>query len=157
MKMANDLRGARLSAIGCGVLLAACGCSKDKPTTPAVPDQSSNAKQIMRAIGSGPESLTARIERGLQSEQSNWDTLQPQTAEYARLARELGKQEPAKGAKESWAKLTTAFTSSADELDAAAKVKDLTSARSAQKSLGESCTACHREHRIQRGRPGPPA
>ena len=42
-----------------------------------------------------------------------WDTIQPKTQEYAQLASEMGKLEPVKGTKDSWARLTLAFADSA--------------------------------------------
>jgi hypothetical protein len=108
-------------------------------------------KQIMNRIGKGPSSLDGLLKRELQADQPDWATIQPQAAEYAKLTADLGKSEPAKGSKESWAKQTSAFAESAAGLDKAAQAKDLGGARSAQEKLGSSCMQCHREHR---GGPG---
>jgi hypothetical protein len=86
-----------------------------------------------------------------------WDTIQPKTKEYAQLASKIGELEPVKGAKDSWAKLTLAFSESATELEHAAQAKDKSKTKEALDSLGSSCMACHREHRIMGpGMGGPP-
>jgi cytochrome c556 len=148
-------RGVRVPLAVFAVLTAAWGCSKEASPAPGGPaGGDSRARQIMRTIGQGSESLSSRLDQGLRSDAPDWGAIQTQAAEYARLAPELGLSEPAKGSKESWAKLTASFADSATALEAAAKKKDLTACRAAQKSLTDSCMACHREHR---GRPGPPA
>jgi len=107
----------------------------------------------MVKVAKGPTSLNEMLKRELQADQPDWATIQPQTAEYARLAADLGKADPPKGSKESWAKQTSAFSDSATALDKAAQSKDLPAARTAQEKLGSSCMQCHREHR---GGPGGP-
>ena len=71
----------------------------------------------MTKIGKGPNSLDELLKRELKTDQPDWATIQPQAAEYARLAADLGKADPAKGSKESWAKQTSAFSDSATALD----------------------------------------
>jgi hypothetical protein len=163
------------------VPLVAWGCKKTNsalPTQPSAPvppggglspgpaagpgGGGTGSRQIMTRIGKGPNSLDGLLKRELQADQPDWATIQPQASEYARLAADLGKAEPAKGSKESWAKQTSAFADSAAALDRAAQAKDLSGARSAQEKLGSSCMQCHREHRggpgggFGPGRGGPP-
>ncbi|HEX5270887.1 MAG TPA: cytochrome c [Gemmataceae bacterium] len=155
------------------VPLVAWGC-KDKKSTaqPTQPSQpappmggppgpggrggESGAHQIMNRIGNRQNGLDGLLKRALQADQPDWATIQPQAAEYARLAADLGKTEPSKGPKESWATQTTAFADSAAALDKAAQAKDLSAARAAQDRLGGSCNECHRTHRGGRGGFGPP-
>jgi hypothetical protein len=106
----------------------------------------------MGKIGRGPNALAASLDREVKADAPAWETIQPRTAEYAKLAADLGKSDPPKGSKESWAKLTAAFGESAAALDRAAQARDVTAARAAQAKLGSSCMECHREHR---GGPGP--
>jgi len=114
----------------------------------------SGIKQIMRKLDKGPNSLST-IDKGLKANSQAWETIQPQTAEYARLTADLGKSDPPKGTKESWTKLTSAYAESAAALDKAAQAKDLNAATAAHRKLATSCMECHREHRGGRGGFGP--
>jgi hypothetical protein len=113
-------------------------------------------RQIMGKLGRGPGALTAVIGNDMQQDPLQWDTLQGHTKEYAHSTSELSKYDPPKGAKESWTKLTAAFTETAAELDRAAVAKDKEAARVAHDQLKNSCNACHQEHRrMGRGGGGP--
>jgi hypothetical protein len=113
-----------------------------------------NLKQIMGKIGRGPTALSAMLNRELNADPPAWETIQPQTAEYAKLAADLGKSDPPRGSKDSWAKLSAAFAASAAEVDRVAQARDVTATRAAQAKLGSSCMECHREHRGGPGGPG---
>jgi len=111
----------------------------------------SRIKQIMGTLSRGPNTLTPMIQKELQADPPDWDAIQPQAAEYAKLTAEMGKFDPPKGSKESWAKLTAAYAESAEALDKAAQAKDQNAAKTAHRKIAASCTECHREHR---GGPG---
>jgi hypothetical protein len=116
----------------------------------------SPVKQIMMRISDrNPQSLTKLLEQELQVNAPDWGTIQPQTAEYAKLAVDLGKLDPPQGSKDSWSQLTAAFADSANALDRAAQAKDVNAARDAQARLGNSCMECHRAHRGRGGFGGP--
>jgi len=86
-----------------------------------------------------------------------WDTIQPKTQEYALLTSKLGELEPVRGTKDSWTRLTLAFADSAAELEHAAQAKDKDKTKEALDTLGGSCMACHRQHRVMGpGMGGPP-
>ena len=112
----------------------------------------------MVKVGQGPKSLQSSLVDDLKQDQPAWDTIQGKAKEYAALASELGKNEPTKGDKGNWSKLTLAFAESAAGLDKGAHAKDKAQTKEALDSLGNSCMACHREHRTMRGpgggRPG---
>ena len=108
-------------------------------------------RAIMVKLNKGPSSLGTVIGEALKAEKPAWETIQPQTKEYAQFAADMGKHEPAKGSKESWSKLTAEFAGLANELDKAAQAKDKAAATAAQDDLASSCMACHRQHR---GGPG---
>jgi hypothetical protein len=114
--------------------------------------RSSPIRTIMtRLNGRGPNALQTLIGSELKAEQPAWETIQPQTKEYAQLAADLAKHDPPKGSKESWAKFTAEYAGFATELDKAAQAKDKTKATEAHEDLASSCNACHRQHR---GGPG---
>lgn len=113
--------------------------------------------EIMTKLGKGPQSLTETIGRELNTDPPPWDTIGPQTKEYAQLAASLSKYDPPKGSKESWTKQSASFAESAAALDRASGAKDKDAALAAHGALTKSCMACHREHRAGPGgrrRPG---
>jgi hypothetical protein len=101
----------------------------------------------MARLTKGPGSLTPVIRQELQAEQPAWETIQDQTREFVRLAEALGQNEPPKGGKESWAKLTADYAESATALDRAAQARDRDAALAAHGKLASSCMPCHKEHR----------
>src|SRR5690242_20455703 len=143
-----------------GFLLASAACNKEKNQLSQGP---SGGPGGMPGGGGGPPSpigqsmkkmqgLSKGVGRELtQSETLSWDTIQTQTKEYAQEAASLGKYDPPKGDKDSWAKLTASFASSAENLDKAATAKDKDATQAAQAVLNKSCMGCHSAHR---GGPG---
>lgn len=111
----------------------------------------SRTKEIMRKLAGPQAGLTALLGEALKANPPAWDTVQPQTKEYATLAAEFAKLDPPRGSKESWANLAGAFAKSAADLDAAAQAKDQAKATTAHSALASSCMACHREHRAMGG------
>jgi cytochrome c556 len=156
-------------AIVLAIPLLTLGCKKEETVGSGTPGPmpmadsaaGSPSHQIMIKIGRGPNSLSSLLDQELKADPTPWDTIQPQAAEYAKLAAEFGKQQPTKGDKDSWTNLTKAFADHASALDRAAQAKDLAAAKEAQTSLGASCMGCHREHRPgpggKKGKGGPPA
>ncbi len=113
--------------------------------------------RTMSKLFKGQRSLKGSIESELNSESPAWDTIQPQTKEFAELAASVSKYDPPKGSKESWTKLTTAFSEQATALDHAAAAKNKEDAKTALSTISNSCKACHDEHRAgPGGRMGPP-
>ncbi len=164
--MTKSPRGALLLVAFLAISSAASGCGKTA-TTGAGPmpmgggppggGGNPKIKQAMNKIGGkSPTALSARINQELNAEPPAWETIQPQAAEYAKLTAELGQMDPPKGSKESWTKLTTAFSASATALDKAVQAKDVAAARAADMQLMGSCMDCHREHRGRPDGPGGP-
>jgi hypothetical protein len=113
--------------------------------------------QTMSKLFRGPQSLQKSIERELDSESPSWDTVQPQTKEFADLAASVSKYDPPNGDKDSWTKLTTAFSEQATALDRAAAAKNKDNAKTAFGTISNSCKTCHDAHRGgPGGRMGPP-
>jgi hypothetical protein len=105
----------------------------------------------MARLNNGPAALDKAVGKGLEVEQPEWATLQKQTSEYAQLAADLGKSDPPKGSKDSWAKLTAVFASSAAALDRAVQAKNRGGALEIRENIAGSCMECHREHRMMGG------
>lgn len=153
-------------AIVLAIPLLTWGCKKEETADsgspgPMADSAGSPSNQIMVKIGRGPNSLSSLLEQELKADPTPWDTIQPQAAEYAKLAAEFGKHQPPRGDKDSWTNLTRAFADHASALDRAAKAKDLMAAKEAHASLGATCLGCHRDHRAgpvgKKGKGGPPA
>jgi hypothetical protein len=149
-------------------LLAGCDAIWDGQAAPPVSpppgpgsvesSQSSGLKAAMKKIGQGPGALTPTLAAQLNAEKPAWETIQPETKEYAQLASETANYNPTRGSKESWAKLCAEFTATASDLNKAAQAKDKAAALSAHGQLSNTCMGCHREHRGRQGGPpgGPP-
>jgi hypothetical protein len=131
-------------------LCGACNKAKDQAESgPAGvgPGPSTPIKEIMTKLTKGPGSLTPVISQELNTDPPPWDTIQTQTKEFAQLAASMGKYDPPKGSKDSWATLTSAYSEAAASLDKAAQAKDKNAALEAHKTLANSCMSCHQAHR----------
>ncbi len=173
--MARFLSAAITFPVSLTFLLFLPGCADESPSNPAsnpagapgkggpgpgagqAARSNPKLKEIMSKVGRGPQALQGSLGEALKQGEPAWDAIKPKTQEYAQLASEMGKYEPVKGTKDSWAKLSLAFAESATELEHAAQAKDKSKTKEALDSLGGSCMACHREHRIMGpGMGGPP-
>jgi hypothetical protein len=76
-----------------------------------------------------------------------WDDVKKDTKEIARLGALLGKNDPPKGEKDSWQKLTKAYAENTKALEAAAGKMDKDAAKAAAEKIGKSCDACHMAHK----------
>jgi len=162
----NSFVGLISSSFVTVLLLGALGCGDD-PNTPPPPGPgpvaadagplgaSPTTKQIMAKLnGRGPGALTPAIGKALDADPPAWDTITPQTQEYARLAAAMSQNDPPRGSKESWANLTKAFAATAEALNKAAQAKDRDAALEAHSTITGSCMECHKEHRRGGGGPG---
>jgi mono/diheme cytochrome c family protein len=162
--MMQSVRKTLLFGAFLGVPFVAWGCGEKTVQVPVAGNSGPNQispmgseggpspiKGLMTKLARGPQSLHSAIERELREDAPAWATIKPQAREYAQLTASLGKEEPPKGSKDSWANLTSAFAESAASLDKAAAAEDKTAALAAHKILAASCSACHQEHRGGRG------
>jgi len=178
--LTRSLLGLKISPLVMCVLLAAAGCTGEaEPNAPPAgpgpaagfPDPDPPAenasgtptiRQIMSKLTKGPNSLTPVIGKELEADAPDWNTIQPQTDEYARLAAAMAQNTPRKGSPESWATLSAAFGKSANALNTAAKAKNRDAALEAHSEITGSCMGCHRQHRTmgpgmgRMGGPPPP-
>jgi cytochrome c556 len=104
-------------------------------------------KEIMGKVNKGPSCLQATLGKQLNAGSPAWDDIQRETKDYAKLAAALGQNDPPKGDRNSWTKLTKSYAETARSLDDAAQKKDLEGAKTAHGTLKNSCMACHRAHR----------
>jgi hypothetical protein len=161
--------GLKISPLVTCVLLAVAGRAEDTEPNAPPPGPGAGAnrpgpeppvdtttgtptiRQIMGKLTKGPNSLTPVIGKELEADAPDWNTIQPQTDEYARLAAALAQNTPRKWSPESWAKLSAAFSESAGALNKAAKAKNRDAALEAHSQITGSCMECHRQHRMGPG------
>jgi len=110
-------------------------------------NQTPTIKQVMKKLNSGPNSMTITIKKELQDDSPSWDDIKKDTQEYLKLAGAVGKNDPPKGEKDSWTKLTKDYADNAKALDAAAQKKDKKAALAAHQKITSACKVCHDEHR----------
>jgi cytochrome c556 len=104
-------------------------------------------KEIMTKAHKDSNSLLAMIRKGLQSDEADWPDIQKETKELVKLGTALGKNEPPRGSKESWEKLTRAYLANAKALESDAQKKDQEAAKKDLGKLTGSCRSCHGAHK----------
>jgi hypothetical protein len=104
-------------------------------------------KEIMGKLNKGPTSMTPTLGKALKEDEPGWDAIQKTTKEFVELAECLGKNEPPKGDKKSWEKLTNDYARIAKELDAAVRKKNKEEAQLAHVKLTQACKNCHLAHK----------
>jgi cytochrome c556 len=93
----------------------------------------------------GKKGLVAKVTAAAKGEK--WDEAQKMAAELKQFGEDLGKNDPPKGGKDSWAKLTKKFAEQMSDIEAGAKAKDAAAVEKAAKAFGGSCKACHDSHK----------
>jgi hypothetical protein len=124
-----------------GLVIFAIRSSGQPAATPTV-------KEIMGKAHKGPNSILSTVGKDLRDiDGPDWDEIKRSARELVSLGSALGKNDPPKGDKASWQKLTKAYTEDAQSLLSAAAKKNKSAAESAHKRLQSSCTSCHKAHR----------
>src|SRR4051812_38896612 len=131
------------AAVAAGLLLANLGADR----LGAADDNVPSIEEIMQKVNKRKSGLHADVGEALKAGTADWDKLKEKTKQYATLAEFLGKNDPPKGAKESWEKLTKKYADDAKALDAAVDKKDKSAATTAWNKLDKECMGCHRQHR----------
>jgi|HubBroStandDraft_6_1064221.scaffolds.fasta_scaffold1117961_2 cytochrome c556 len=129
-------------------LAAFVAVSAAKPSrVGAADDKVPTIEDIMQKVNKGKGALFTQVKDAVQSGSPDWGNVQKMTKEISALADFLGKNDPPKGDKASWEKLTKAYTEKAKKLNDDAQSKNLSEVQADVKALGGSCQACHRAHR----------
>lgn len=116
-------------------------------TGPAVAQKEPSIKEIMTKAHKGGNSIIASVGKELRGDEPDWADIQSQSKELVKLGTSLGKNEPPRGDRQSWDKLTKDYLKNAKALNAAAQNKDKAAAMAAHRRLGESCKNCHKAHK----------
>ena len=131
------------TAATAGLLLANFGADR----LGAADDKVPTIEDIMQAVNKKKGGLHTDVSAALKKSPVDWDMVQTKTKQYTAMADFLGKNDPPKGSKTSWAKLTKIYADDAKTLNDAAQKKDLATATATIKKLSGECMGCHRAHR----------
>ena len=104
-------------------------------------------KEIMVKLNQTPKGLCPVIGKAVKEKEPKWSEIQAQAKEFAELTAALAKNDPPKGSKESWEKLTKAYAKNAKDLADAAENMDYKKAIAAHAKLRTSCKSCHDSHK----------
>jgi cytochrome c556 len=116
----------------------------------AFDDEKPTNEEVMKAVFSKKSGkFTTVLKKQVAASPVEWEELQKTTEEINKFGKALGKNDPEKGDKESWKKLTDKLAENTKKLDDAADGKDLAKVKDVQKAIGGSCKACHDAHRGQ--------
>jgi cytochrome c556 len=115
----------------------------------AADDKVPSIEDIMQAVNKKKGGLHTDVGDALKAGSVDWETVQKKTKEYSAMADFLGKNEPPKGTKASWEKLTKMYATDAKALNDAAEKKDKAAASATWRKLGGECMGCHKQHKGQ--------
>lgn len=105
-------------------------------------------KDVMKSLnGKGATTESAKLRKALSAAKPDWDAIQASTKVYAESATALSSGEPPKGSKDSWKKMTDAFSTQTKALDEAAGKKDVAGVKGAFGKISMGCMGCHRQHK----------
>lgn len=104
-------------------------------------------KEIMTKAHKGADSLIETIGKELKADDPSWDDVVKNSKELATLGTALSKNDPPKGEKESWEKLTKLYQTNSKALVAAAEKKDKKDAAASHMKLKMMCGTCHTAHK----------
>jgi hypothetical protein len=138
--MSRRWYGVALAAVLMGLVVSWTQSSAEDGKDPSI-------KAIMTKAHKGGNSLLATVGKDLKGADPDWDDVQKKTKDLVKLGTSLGKNEPPKGDKGSWEKLTSSYVDTAKQLDAAAGAKEKSKAVTAHTKLTKMCMACHKAHK----------
>src|SRR4051794_30586480 len=98
-------------------------------------DKTPSIKDVMNKLHKGANAPLGKLGKALKSDSPNWKEIQNSTKDFVILGASLGKNDPPKGEKASWAKLSDTYFSNAKALDDAAKAEDKSAAVAAHGKL----------------------
>ena len=104
-------------------------------------------EEIMDKAHANKTGLRAKIADEVKKPAPDWATVQKQSKEFVTLAEALAKNDPPKGAKPNWVKLSKEYADAVKELDKSVVKKDGKAVTTANQKLNANCTACHEAHR----------
>lgn len=112
----------------------------------AADDKTPDIETVMKKVNGG-KGLHKSVAADLKARTIDWAAVAKKTKEYSELASALGKNEPPKGEKKSWDKLTKEYADNAKALNTAAEKKDKSATAAAHAKFMRMCKPCHDTHK----------
>ena len=130
-----------LMALTCFMLLTT-GVNAQNEKTPSV-------KEVMKKINYRDTALCPSLGKRLKADAPNWDEVQKDAREFLTSVEALTKNDPPRGERASWTKLTNDYIADARALDGAAQRKDKSATVAAHAKVANPayCNNCHKAHR----------
>jgi cytochrome c556 len=116
------------------------GSDGTKEKTPSV-------KEIMQKLHGGRDGLRTKLNKEMRASKPDWEQIERETKEFVKFAEALGKNNPPRGDRQSWDRLTGLYVASAKDMDTAAEKHDVAGFKAAFNKMGGSCLNCHNAHR----------
>ncbi len=110
-------------------------------------DETPSIKVVMQKLHKGANSPLASLKKSLSEPKPDWKKVQDKSKDFVMLGASLAKNDPPKGDKASWKKLSDAYYTASKDMDDAAKKEDLKGTKDAYKTVSGSCMACHKAHK----------
>jgi hypothetical protein len=110
-------------------------------------DVSTSTKDIMIRLHKGSGCLLATLGKELKSTSPPWPDVQKDVHEFVVLGQALGHNEPPRGDKGSWARLTGQYLENARAMEQAAQKQDKKGTLDARSRILGSCKTCHNAHK----------
>ncbi|WP_165071270.1 cytochrome c [Paludisphaera rhizosphaerae] len=113
----------------------------------AAADDPASVEVVMKKLFAGKTAPAKSLQAAAKSDSPDWAKVKEVSDLFSKYAPDLGKNDPPKGDKASWAKLTKALTDETKKLASAADKKDSGELKASAKAIGGSCKSCHDAHR----------
>lgn len=110
-------------------------------------DESATPEVVMKKLFMGKTSPLNTLKGAVKSETPDWAKVKKAAESFAKYGPALGKNDPPRGEKASWDKLTKALADASKDLDDAAKKEDAKKTAEVVKKIGSSCKSCHDVHK----------
>jgi len=81
------------------------------------------------------------------SKDPKWEDIQKETKDWVKISESIGTFKPPKGTDDSWKEQTTKYLTNVKAVNAAAEKKDADGVSKGLATIGNSCGACHSQHR----------
>jgi cytochrome c556 len=110
-------------------------------------DESAPPEVVMKKLFAGKASPLNTLKGQVKGESPDWSKVKKAAESFTKYGPALGKNDPPRGEKSSWDKLTKALADASKELDDAAKEEDLKKTGDVVKKIAGSCKNCHQAHK----------
>lgn len=137
-----------MKRLACGVSVLSVLVLSVLSSSRAADDETPTIKQIMAKLHSkGAKSAQNQVKSALKSDPPQWAQIQKAADSYVTYGAALAKNDPPRGDKGAYDKLSNNFYADGKALQAAAEKEDKVAAQAAFQKLSTSCKACHTAHK----------